>query len=294
MNRKKLAIGILTYQRTDLLIDTLSDLEPIFDKVNIYIVNNNEDMCVKDDITSKFHSIDFEYIWYKKNLGVSEGRNQLISKCKEEVIVLLDDDVRVPEPNKLYKEVISEFNYNNNLGALAFNIVDERTRTHNRFEIPHKNKAIDMNSDFQTYLIIGAGNAINVSKARQVGNFPLDFGVYGFEEIDLAFRLINAGFLIKYKSNIKIIHRKSPDGRFSGELVNYLYFVNRTRMAKRYFKRRYFITTFLARGLFFLMKTRKLSLFFEASRVIFKDKKCQKFDKSFYEYIKSSKGFIWY
>ena len=65
-----------------------------------------------------------------------------------------------------------------------------------------------------------------------MGNFSNTLGPYGFEEIDVAFRLINAGYKIKYLHDCIIEHKKSPDGRFSNEMVNYYALVNRTILAK--------------------------------------------------------------
>lgn len=118
-----------------------------------------------------------------------------------------------------------------------------------------------MHEDFYTYLIIGAANAISVKDAKDVGNFPDDFGLYGFEEIDLAFRLINNGGTIKYINDNVVYHKKSPDGRFDNDVINYHYFVNRTKMAKRYFKFKYYISCFIIRSLYFLIKTKNFKLY---------------------------------
>lgn len=276
-------------------MDTLSDLSPIFDRVKIYILNNNSDYCVLNEIMNNFPAIDLVYIWDEENHGVSNGRNILLNKVVDEpIMILLDDDVRIPEPNLMIDDVLESFNNDKNLGALAFNIIDDKTRRQNRYEIPHKNKKINMNEDFFTYIIIGAGNAISIEKSREVGGFPQDFGKYGFEEIDLSFRLINQGYKIKYLSKVKIIHRKSPDGRFNGDIINYLYFVNRTKMAKRYFKKRYFLSCFFVRSLFFLFKTKNITLYIKALKEIFEDTANKKFSNTFYSYIKRVNGFIWY
>ncbi|EMQ2878780.1 hypothetical protein V9N52_004113, partial [Vibrio navarrensis] len=187
---------------------------------------------------------------------------------------------------------LSEFERDSSIKGIAFNIKEFNTETHNRFEIPHKNKNINLDEDFNTYLMIGAGHALDVKAVKEVGNYPDDFGLYGFEEIDLSFRLINAGYKIRYLCRCVILHKKSPDGRFSSAFVNKLAFVNRCKMAKRYFSIFNFIKCYLVRGAFFIIKNRNPKMFYMASREIFSDRKKMKFNRHFYDYIKSVDGFI--
>ena len=151
-----------------------------------------------------------------------------------------------------------------------------------------------MSKDFYTYLMIGAGHAIDVNVVRNIGNYPDDFGLYGFEEVDVAFRIINANYKIKYLSNCVIFHKKSPDGRFSNEKVNELAFLNRTKMAKRYFSKKYFYPCLIVRSVFFLIKTKNIKLFLSLIKEIKDDKKTNKFGSQFYKYIKSVNGFIYW
>ena len=292
----KISIGILSYKRTDLLIETISCLNNKNNKnLELIILNNNEDKCIYNDVLSCLpENMDLNYIWDKCNYGVSTGRNLILNNCTGDVIIILDDDVFIEDFDSILKSVLNDFSSDDELSAIAFNIKDFSTKKHNRYEIPHKNKNIDLDEDFYTYMVIGAGNAIKVKDALSVGNFATDFGLYGFEEIDLSFRLINLGKKIKYNHKCNIYHKKSPDGRFSNKSVNYLYFVNRSIMAKRYFNFKYFISCFLVRSLFFIYKTKDFKLYLKAVNHIFKDKKKNQFSKRFYSYIKKVNGFIWY
>ena len=50
----------------------------------------------------------------------------------------------------------------------------------------------------------------SLSKA---GFYPKDLGLYGGEERDLSFRILEAGYQILYASDIVIYHKVSPNGR---------------------------------------------------------------------------------
>ncbi len=297
LNQSDISIGVLSYKRTDLLLETLSELANLEYKVDLIVVNNNEDFCILDQIKQEicnFKNVNLLYIHDWINYGVSNGRRKIIEHCKTDYIVLLDDDVAVPDINSCITSVLDEFSKFTDVKGIAFNIKEFSTKKHNRFEIPHKNKKIDLTVAFDTYLMIGAGHALDVKAVLEVGNYPDDFGLYGFEEVDLSFRLINAGYRIRYNPNCIVEHKKSPDGRFSSLQVNELAFVNRCKMARRYFKTQYFITCYLVRSVFFLLKTRRFKAFYKCSCEIFKDKKKSKFGRSFYAYIAHVKGFLYW
>jgi GT2 family glycosyltransferase len=294
MNR--ISIGILSYKRIDLLLKTIKDIAVSNYEIDLIILNNNEDIDIEKDIRFLLTNtnVNIQYLWDHKNLGVSVGRRKILLSCNTEYIIMLDDDVVIPSIDLIIANVFNEFGNDNTLGGISFNIIDVKTGKHNHYEIPHKNKRIDMTTKFYTYLMIGAGHALNVSKAIEVGNYPDDFGLYGFEEIDLSFRLINNGYRIIYNPNCKLTHIKSPDGRFTGVTVNYQSFANRTKMAKRYFKIRYFVSCFCVRSIYFLYKTKNVRIYIEAVKDILRDKKRNTFNECFYKYIRNVDGFIYY
>jgi GT2 family glycosyltransferase len=295
MNR--ISIGILSYKRVDLLLNTIKNIVISDCDIDLIILNNSEDIDIEENIRillENASNIHLQYLWFRKNLGVATGRREILSSCNTEYIIMLDDDVVIPSIDLIISNVCNEFANDNTLGGISFNIIDITTGKHNRYEIPHKNKNIDMTTKFDTYLMIGAGHALNVSKAINAGNYPDDFGLYGAEEIDLSFRLINKGYRIMYNPECKIIHTKSPDGRFLGATVNYQAFVNRSKIAKRYFKTGYFISCLFVRSVYFLYKTKNIPMYIKAVKEIFTDKKRSAFNDSFYKYIKTVKGFLYY
>lgn len=296
MNKFDVSIGILSYRRTDLLLETLSCLLGSAFKIELVLLNNN-DFCILDEINpliSSSPNITLNYLYTGENLGVSTGRRLLVDSAKSKYMILLDDDVFFENIDTIIGNTIDVFDSENDVALLAFNVKEFSSKTHNRFEIPHKNKCVDMSRDFYTYLIIGAANALRVDRVKRVGNFPDDFGLYGFEEIDLAFRIVNSGDKIKYISSNVVYHKKSPDGRFSNDLVLELYLHNRCRMAKRYLKKRYFVSCLIVRGGHYLIKSGRLFRLLEILISIFKDEKKQPFSDEFYSSVKAVKGFLWF
>ncbi|MEZ9407412.1 glycosyltransferase family 2 protein [Vibrio sp. 10N.286.48.F5] len=289
------SIGLLTYQRTDLLIKTIEDICKTKLDVELIVLNNNVDMDVFSDINNTIvdSNVNLVYLWDKKNHGVSSGRRRLTKAASRDIMILFDDDVVIPDIDLIIHSVLNAM-VDPSVYGVAFNIIDYKTKTQNRFEIPHKNKNIDMSKPFNTYVMIGAGHAISVDKSLTVGNYADDFGLYGFEEVDLSFRLVNAGGKIIYLPECVVYHKRSPDGRFSNNQVSYQAFVNRSIMAKRYFPFYLFVSCIVVRGLFYLKVSKDVRGFIKALRVIASDRKYNKFDSKFFNYVKEVKGFLWY
>ena len=291
-----ITIGVLSYLRTDLLLQTIDCIKDTTFNVDVIILNNN-DFCIKSDLDSIQgipENVNINYVFCGENLGVSKGRAKIVELCTTEYLILLDDDIYLENIDVIIENTLLNFEREPLLALQAFNIKEYSTGKHNKFEIPHKNKKIDLSKDFYTYIIIGAGNALRKSVVQEVGNFPKDFGLYGFEEIDLSFRVLNAGYVIKYLSKNIIFHKKSPDGRFSNDKVLSLYLINRSKMAKRYFPSYFFVSCVLVRSCHYIIKTRNFKGLFFALGEIFNDKKVSKFNNEFYKYVSKVNGFLWY
>lgn len=293
---KKISLGILTYKRMDFLFQLINDINKVKYKIDLIILNNNEELDNYFEVQSAIDNpgINLIYIWNKINYGVSKGRRIIVDSCQTDYLILLDDDVHLPNINIIIEKVSDEFDADNILGGIAFNIIEFSTKKSNRYEIPHKNKNIDLEKDFFTYLMIGAGLALRRTAVKEAGNFSQLLGPYGFEEVDVSFRIINQGYKIKYVSDCLVEHKKSPDGRFSNELVNYYAFVNRTMIAKMHLKTRYFVSCLIIRSLFFLIKTRDFSLYVKALKEIMSVRVKYRFENRFYDYCKTVKAFLYY
>lgn len=297
---KNISIGLLTYKRTDLLLETIQDIVFVESSIDLIIVNNNEDTDIKEELIflNDFKNINLIYIWDKINYGVAKGRNKIIEVTKTPFLILFDDDVVIPNINTIINNTIQTFKYNSEVGAIAFHIKDYQTKLVNKYEIPHKNKKINLEQDFDTYLFIGAGHALKMSIIEKTGGYPDDFGLYGMEEIDLAFRIIGSSYRIRYVSDNIIYHKRSPNGRHSNDYIYYLSFLNRVKIAIHYFQWKYVVSVILVRGFYLLYRTKKISFVLTAIPEIYKEiqyrKNEQQFTNNFYRYIKDVDGFLWW
>lgn len=291
------AFGMLTYGRDDLAKKTIAALEQAeVRSLKLYLVDNNNFAKPQKFTSTK---IDVVYLSQGKNLGVGGGRDFLLSAVTEEFLVMIDDDLEGLDPTEIIDEVTHIFSTNHQVGAIAFKIVSKKHQRVVSSEFPSFDKSkLHATTSFLTTHVIGAAHAIRVPMANKVGGYPKDLGLYGFEEIELSWRLVNAGFSILYCPKLKVIHLKSPDGRLLATNTHYLHWVNRTKMAVKYLKLRYVVSTFLIRGCFFFISTRRADLLFqgvtELLRFWKKRRDFSQFEKKFYSYFKRNGGRLYY
>jgi GT2 family glycosyltransferase len=121
---------------------------------------------------------------------------------------------------------------------------------------PHKSfeKRKNLNS-FDTYYFAGCGNIIVKEAFDKAGSFPTDF-FYGMEEYDLSYRVLDAGYTIKYLADIVLLHKESPEGRQTKSDKLRGMWVNKTKVAWRYLPLYSYFTTAVAWSAFFLIKSK--------------------------------------
>ncbi|EXI61329.1 hypothetical protein MHD_10935 [Mannheimia granulomatis] len=251
-----LSILIITYGREQELFETLEYINRYSgEDVELLLLDNNETEQLKlkcENIFASNKNITFKYFNDGINYGVAKGRNYLIEKAQGDILVTLDDDIECTDITLLLNRVKDYFEQYPNVGALAFNIKNFYTREALRHEIPHGRKDLDFNSNFETYYFIGAGHAIRKSVYEAAGLYPLDLGLYGGEERDLSFRILEAGFDILYTSDIVIYHKVSPNGRMPRKEEDYYRFRNQLIVLNRYMPFVYRLTSNIIWSIYYL------------------------------------------
>lgn len=257
----KIAIIIITYNRpADMLalamnIEKLSSKKELLEEV--IIVNNNSTKSY--DIVTSFiqenPSTPFKYIESKENLGVSRGRNFAIEQSKAPILVLIDDDAEFQDVDVL-ECINNSVNENPNAGILAMKILYFQNKEFQLNAFPHKSfeKRNHLQS-FDTYYFAGCGNIIVKEAFDKAGPFPTDF-FYGMEEYDLSYRVLDAGYTIKYIANIVLLHKESPEGRQTKSDKIRGMWVNKTKVAWRYLPMPCYFTTAIMWSMFFLLNSK--------------------------------------
>ena len=137
-----------------------------------------------------------------ENLGVPGGRDLGFESTRTPLVGFLDDDARLVSTDSL-GSVVEQFATHHSLGAMSLRLVDEDGNTSRR-HVPRRGAGgADQSGPVVTFL--GGASIIRRSAYLTAGRYWADL-VYGHEELDLAWRLIEHDYSIRYEADISVYH----------------------------------------------------------------------------------------
>ncbi|GAB7029887.1 glycosyltransferase [Streptomyces platensis subsp. malvinus] len=150
-----------------------------------------------------------------ENVGIPAGRNVGIEAFgpagrEMDVLLFLDDDGLLAREDtaELCREAFAE---DPELGIISFRIADPDTGETQRRHVPRLRASDPMRSSRVT-TFLGGANAVRTKVFAEVGGLPDDF-FYAHEETDLAWRALNAGWMIDYRSDMVLYHPTTAPAR---------------------------------------------------------------------------------
>lgn len=142
------------------------------------------------------------------NLGVPGGRDFGARSVEAEIVGFLDDDAVLEEGAT--RRVIEAFRADPRLGAVSLRIVDESSSTARR-HVPRLGSR-RAEEGGEVALFLGGASAIRADAYRAVGGYFTDL-FYGHEELELSWRLVDAGWSIRYLADVAVFHPKTEISR---------------------------------------------------------------------------------
>ena len=154
----------------------------------------------------------------EENAGVPGGRNIGVEATIGDVVLFLDDDGWLPE-RETVERLRSRFRSRPSLGIVSFRIVDPYTGITQRRHVPRLRVGDpERSSDVTSFL--GGACAIRRTVFSDCGALPATF-FYSHEEIDLAWRALDAGYDIRYDADAIMYHPQSePSARHRSFYIN--------------------------------------------------------------------------
>ena len=142
-----------------------------------------------------------------ENLGIPEGRNVGAAAGTGTVICFLDDDGELD--GDVFIPAVEAFDRDEQLGVIGLRVVDEHGETARR-HVPGLRKDAERSAPATAF----AGGACLVRRTAfdEVGGLCGPFR-YGLEETDLAWRLIDAGWDVHYRADLRLRHPKTSPTR---------------------------------------------------------------------------------
>lgn len=233
---------VATCNRRQLLVDTIeSVLQQDYPDIEIVVVSNGSTDGTRDLFAedAEYDDDRIRFYHYDDQLGVSEARNVGYRKANGDIIVTIDDDAIIENADAT-DEIIQAFAADERLGILSFKIVNYYTGKVGSEKIPTIRKGQPPDIPFESAYFLGGGNAIRAEVFETVGYYPSDF-TYSFEELDLSYRTLDAGFKIMYVPSVVIIHNAEPKSSGVPHSVLQQYLTNRIKVALRNLPWRYVI-----------------------------------------------------
>jgi len=142
-----------------------------------------------------------------RNLGVPGGRDAGFHATGGAVVGFLDDDAVFRGD---CATVARAFEDDPDLGAVCFRLVDDTGRSAARHVPRAAGRHADVGGPVAQFL--GGASAIRRSAYDQVGGYFTDLH-YGHEEIELCWRLIDAGWSIDYLADVEVSHPRTEISR---------------------------------------------------------------------------------
>lgn len=177
------------------------------DRVEVVVVGNGTPVR---DVPEGVRTVELP-----ENLGIPAGRNAGIEAFgpggrEVDVLLFLDDDGLLAEPTTA-ELVRAAFAADPRLGIIGFRIADPETGLTQRRHVPRLRAGDPMRSGRVT-TFLGGANALRTAVVAEVGPLPGAF-FYAHEETDLAWRALDAGWGIEYRSDMVLLHPTMPPSR---------------------------------------------------------------------------------
>lgn len=281
----QLSIVIVNYNVKIFLEQCLHSVLKAFDdlQAEIFVIDNQSGDGSRAYLEEKFPSIQF--IWNENNVGFAVANNQAIKLAKGDYILFLNPDTIVPED--CFTKCIAYFKSHNNCGALGVQMINgsgyflkESKRSFpspgtSIFKMLGFAKVFPQSKLFAKYYAVHlkenesgpvevlAGACMMVSKnvLEITKGFDEHFFMYG-EDIDLSYRIQQAGFENHYFSGTSIIHFKGESSQQQTEhYVRHFYGAMQLFIRKHFKKKKalfYFMNVSIKAAQFIAGQKKKL------------------------------------
>jgi len=223
-------IGIVTFNRSKILVKNLNKLtkyQKYFNK--IIVVNNASTDKTKYELKKFLKHSKIKIINLKKNHGLA-SRNVISKFSNSKYLIFIDDDAIIQNIHKIFTEIKNSFK-KKNLGLINFKIIDQNLKRVIKREFPYRYNEKNLNKKLDVSYFIGAGFVL---KKEIYKNFFFVNFFYGQEEIDLSYRLVKKGYKIEYNPKLVVNHYRDVRGRLTSNQVRFNNYYHKMILNNKY------------------------------------------------------------
>jgi len=260
---------VITYQRPEELNGALENLLAQDRPPDEIIVIDNDPAGSGRDAPLTEHA-SVSYLCTGENLGVAAGRNHAAGRATGDLLVFIDDDARFSTPSAL-TAVAETFAEHERMGVLAFLVRNAWSGEIRPSEHPHPDAGRWAEPHEVSYFLGGAC-AIRREAFAALGGFDETF-FYNGEELEFSYRLLDAGWGLRYRPDVEVLHRVSALGR--GLTTNCYWLVrNRVYVAMKHLPLPYrlsYLTIWSCFAFLQALRGRRLGEFLQGLRALRKE-----------------------
>lgn len=225
-------------------------------QAEVFVVDNASTDDSRTYIEPKFPFVHF--IWNAENIGFAKACNQGLKQSTGEYILFLNPDTIVPE--SCFTDCISFLEQKNNAGALGIRMIDgggkflpeskrsfpspltsfyklsgltalfPRSKTFSRYHLGY----LDEHQNHEIDVMAGAFMLIKKEVLDKTGGFDESFFMYG-EDIDLSYRIQQAGYKNYYFSGCSIIHFKGESTKKASFNYVRMFYLAMSRFVQKHY-----------------------------------------------------------
>lgn len=273
-----LSVIVVNYNVKFFLEQCLSSLKTAFegsslpdDRIEVFVVDNNSSDGSVDFLQPSYPS--FHFVRNEENAGFAKANNQALALCRGEFVLFLNPDTILAEDS--LEICLSFFGKHPDAGAVGVRMVDgtgqflreskrgfpgaaasffkmsgmtavfPRSKIFSAYYMGH----LPENSSSPVDVLSGAFMMVRKQVLDRTGGFDEQFFMYA-EDIDLSFRISEAGFRNYYVPATTIIHFKGESTRKDFRYIKMFYSAMQLFMKKHFNDRRSsFQSFFLSAGM---------------------------------------------
>lgn len=212
--RHSLSLVIVTYRRERELLEALEKLAPWGSWFLEIIIVDNDRAVALDESARALLGERCRIIRPEHNLG-AVGRSLGILASRGDLVVTLDDDVRLLDPSQL-THLDRLMSADPSIGCVNFKIVYRTDRSLDLSDWCHpRPPGLYQDRLFDTVYISEGACAFNGELVRSLGGYSQDLHI-GQEGLELAARILDAGYGIYYLPQVCVDHGLAREGRTPG------------------------------------------------------------------------------
>ncbi len=177
---------------------------------------------------------DVTLVRLDRNWGVAGGRNRATALGRGRVVFALDNDAEFAAPDTLARAVAA-LDADPGLAAVGCRILVHATGEDDLSSWGYPASLLPRaGGSFDAITFVGAGAAVRRADFERAGGYD-DALFFLWDEFDLCLRMINLGRRVRYRGDIAVRHKVSPEKRFAWGGTRWFYFVrNRVYLGMKY------------------------------------------------------------